>query len=61
MNKHVQAFMSAAAAFLGVQSEQQRQRDFSEQSPLPFIIAGVVLAVIFVASLMAIVSLVLSR
>ncbi|WP_230819260.1 MULTISPECIES: DUF2970 domain-containing protein [Rheinheimera] len=41
---------------VGVQSEQQRQRDFSATSPLPFIIAGVIFTLLFVALLLAVVT-----
>ncbi|MPY25829.1 DUF2970 domain-containing protein [Shewanella psychropiezotolerans] len=52
--------MSTLAAFLGVQSEQNRQRDFQSSSPLPFIIMGIILAIGLVLSLIFIVKLVLS-
>ncbi|QIR16270.1 DUF2970 domain-containing protein [Shewanella aestuarii] len=52
-------FSSTVAAFFGVQTEQNRHRDFQQQSPLPFIIMGVILAFVFVIGLLAIVSQVL--
>ncbi|WP_363322315.1 DUF2970 domain-containing protein [uncultured Ferrimonas sp.] len=51
--------MSVLAALFGVQTEANRQRDFARQSPLPFIVVGVVLIVLFVLSLMALVQWVL--
>ncbi|QFU24773.1 DUF2970 domain-containing protein [Shewanella eurypsychrophilus] len=58
--KFWQLFSSTFAAFLGVQSEQNRQRDFQTSSPLPFIIMGIILAIVFVISLLFIVQQVLS-
>ncbi|MBE7214384.1 DUF2970 domain-containing protein [Shewanella benthica] len=60
LTKLFRLFMSTLAAFLGVQSEQNRQRDFQSSSPLPFIIMGVILAIGLVLSLIFIVKLVLS-
>ncbi|QDF65807.1 DUF2970 domain-containing protein [Shewanella sp. SNU WT4] len=59
MSKFWQAMLSAAAAFLGVQSDKQRQADFAEHSPLPFIIAGIVLTLLLVIALLLIVQSVL--
>ncbi|AZG33909.1 MAG: DUF2970 domain-containing protein [Shewanella psychromarinicola] len=53
-------FSSTVAAFFGVQTEQNRQKDFKNQSPLPFIIMGIILAIALVISLMLIVNQVLS-
>lgn len=55
-----QIIKAVAGAFVGVQSEQQRQQDFNAQSPLPYIIVGIVMAILFVAALITIVSIVLS-
>lgn len=56
--KTTRPILSAAAALFGVQSEQNRQADFSQSSARPFIIAGVVGIIVFVAVLMLIVHLV---
>ncbi|MGI2145345.1 DUF2970 domain-containing protein [Shewanella frigidimarina] len=53
-------FSSTVAAFFGVQTEQNRQKDFQTQSPLPFIIMGITLAIVLVISLMLIVNQVLN-
>jgi hypothetical protein len=53
-------FSSTVAAFFGVQTEQNRQKDFKDQSPLPFIIMGIILAIVLVISLILIVNQVLS-
>ncbi|BAJ03974.1 conserved hypothetical protein [Shewanella violacea DSS12] len=60
LTKLLRIFMSTLAAFLGVQTEQNRQRDFQSSSPLPFIIMGIVLAIGLVLTLIFIVSQVLS-
>ncbi|MFT6257715.1 MULTISPECIES: DUF2970 domain-containing protein [unclassified Shewanella] len=53
-------FSSTVAAFFGVQTEKNRQKDFQNQSPLPFIIMGIILAIALVISLILIVNQVLS-
>ena len=55
-----QIIKAVAGAFIGVQSEQQRQQDFNTQSPLPYIIVGVVMTLLFIAALITIVTIVLS-
>ncbi|WP_231562090.1 DUF2970 domain-containing protein [Colwellia psychrerythraea] len=52
-------FKSVAAAFFGVQSESSRKRDFSQGKLSHFIIVGVISVLIFIASLIAVVSLVM--
>lgn len=52
------AFSVIAAAF-GVQSEAARERDFSQGSPLPYIIGGLVFTVLFVLTIVGVVMLVL--
>ncbi|MCG9748167.1 DUF2970 domain-containing protein [Shewanella sp. Isolate8] len=56
----LQLFLSTLAAFFGVQTEQNRVRDFQSRSPLPFIVMGILLAIALVASLIFIVKLVLA-
>ncbi|MBB1322383.1 MULTISPECIES: DUF2970 domain-containing protein [Shewanella] len=53
-------FSSTVAAFFGVQTEQNRQKDFQTQSPLPFIIMGIILAITLVISIILIVNQVLT-
>ncbi|MFC0049095.1 DUF2970 domain-containing protein [Rheinheimera tilapiae] len=55
-----QILKAVFGAFIGVQSEQQRQQDFQTQDPLPYIIAGVIVTLCFVLGLMLIVRWVLS-
>ncbi|MCW3172760.1 DUF2970 domain-containing protein [Shewanella subflava] len=51
---------STIAAFLGVQTEKNRQRDFNTTSPVPFILMGIMLTIVMVLTLVAIVNHVLS-
>ncbi|WP_084643960.1 DUF2970 domain-containing protein [Ferrimonas futtsuensis] len=51
---------SVLAALFGVQSEANRQRDFSHSSPLPFILTGILLVSLFVLGLIALVNWVLA-
>ncbi|SFC40320.1 Protein of unknown function [Marinospirillum celere] len=44
----LQVIKSVLAAFLGVQSEKNRQQDFQSRSPWPFIVTGVVMTLVFV-------------
>lgn len=55
-----QILKAVFGAFIGVQSEQQRQQDFQTQSPFPYIVAGIILTIFFVLALILIVKLVLS-
>ena len=52
---------SAFAAAFGVQSRRNRERDFKSKSIVPFIIAGIVFTVLFVATVLLIVRLVLAN
>ncbi len=54
-----ETFKSVGAAFFGVQSDKNRQRDFTQGKLSHFIIAGLIAVVVFVTALIAIVSLVL--
>ena len=54
-----QLVISVFGAAFGVQTEATRQRDFNSSSPLPYIIAGLVFTVLFVLTIMGVVSLVL--
>ncbi len=52
---------SVAAAFFGVQSDKNRKRDFTNGKFSHFVIVGLLGVVIFVATLVAIVNLVLPK
>ncbi len=43
-----QVIKSILAAFVGVQSDQNRQRDFQHGRPVHFIIAGLLLTLLFI-------------
>jgi hypothetical protein len=49
---------SALAAALGVQSAENRERDFQHGSPKAFIIAGLIFTVLFIGTVITVVSLV---
>ncbi|WP_220769150.1 DUF2970 domain-containing protein [Shewanella sp. MBTL60-007] len=55
-----QILSSTLSAFFGVQTEQNRIRDFQTSSPLAFIIMGIILAMVFVVMLLLIVNQVLA-
>ena len=55
-----QLVISVFGAAFGVQTEATRQRDFNTSSPLPYIIAGLIFTVLFVLTIMGVVSLVLA-
>jgi Protein of unknown function (DUF2970) len=46
--------LSALAAFIGVQSDKNRERDFQQKSILPFMLVGVVLAAGFIITLIVV-------
>ncbi len=52
--------LSVLAAFLGVQTEKNRQRDFQHGSPKAYIIIGVILTILFVLGLVGVVNLVMA-
>jgi len=53
-----QTIKSVLAAFFGVQSEKNRQIDFSQGKASHFIIVGIMMVAVFIASLVAVVYLV---
>ncbi|HAW92309.1 MULTISPECIES: DUF2970 domain-containing protein [unclassified Arsukibacterium] len=55
-----QVIKAVLGAFAGVQSEKQRQLDFQTSSLVPYIVAGIIAALLFVAALLLTVSLVLA-
>ena len=54
-----QVTMSVLAAALGVQTDKNRERDFSQSSPLPYIVGGLLFTVLFVLTIAGVVMLVL--
>jgi hypothetical protein len=53
--------LSVLAAGFGVQSDKNRQRDFTHGSPLAFILGGLLFTLLFIASVATIVGVVLSN
>lgn len=51
---------STVAAAFGVQSEKNRQRDFTHGKASAFIIAGIIFVTVFVAAVYSVVQIVLS-
>jgi hypothetical protein len=41
---------------LGVQSQRNYEEDFTESSPIPFIITGVILVIVFILALVLLVN-----
>ena len=56
----LEMFGSAISAMIGVQSREKRERDFARGRASHFIIVGAVITALFVLSMAAVVSLVLS-
>lgn len=56
-----QVIKSVLAAALGVQSDENRQKDFEKGSLSTYIIAGVIFTVLFVSGLVFLVSTVLGK
>ena len=54
-----QVVTSVFAAALGVQTRENRERDFSKGNPIVFILAGLVFTALFVLTIVGVVYLVL--
>jgi len=54
-----EVFKSVGAAFFGVQSNKNRERDFTQGKFSHFIVVGLIAVALFIGSLVAIVALVL--
>lgn len=54
-----QVLLSVLAAAFGVQSEKNRQRDFSRGRPIHFVLVGVLATLLFIVLLYGLVRLVL--
>ncbi len=55
----LQVVASVLSAFFGVQSQRNRERDFSHGNPFVFIAVGVVLTALFVLAVWSVVQMVL--
>lgn len=51
---------SVFRAWFGVQKEENRKRDFSSNNPTPFIVAGIIFAVVMVLGVIIAVNIALS-
>lgn len=47
---------SVAASAIGVQSNENREHDFQQKSPLPYIVVGVVFVILFITSILLVVN-----
>lgn len=56
MSKLLRVVQSTLAAAIGVQSKENRERDFEEGNAGTFIVAGVLFTVLFVAAIVVVVS-----
>lgn len=56
----LQVLQSVLAAFFGVQSDRNRERDFTGGRATPFIVAGLVVTLVFIAVVWTVVRLVLA-
>lgn len=56
----VDVLKSVLASFFGVQSDENRKRDFQHGNPAQFIIVGLVLTVLFIVGMILIVKLILA-
>ena len=55
-----QVIVSVFRAWLGVQTNENRKRDFSSSDPVPFIIAGVIFTLIMIVGVIIAVKIALS-
>ena len=56
MSKLLRVVQSTLAAAIGVQSKKNRERDFEEGNAGTFIVAGILFTVLFVATIVVVVS-----
>ena len=56
MSKILRVVQSTLAAAIGVQSKKNRERDFEEGNAGTFIVAGILFTVLFVATIVIVVS-----
>jgi hypothetical protein len=56
VSKLIRIVQSTLAAAIGVQSKENRERDFEEGNAGTFIVAGVLFTVLFVATIVVVVS-----
>ena len=56
MSKILRVVQSTLAAAIGVQSKKNRERDFEEGNAGTFIVAGILFTVLFIATIVVVVS-----
>ncbi|MBT5066845.1 MAG: DUF2970 domain-containing protein [Halieaceae bacterium] len=56
MSKILRIVQSTLAAAIGVQSKKNRERDFEEGNASTFIVAGILFTVLFIATIVVVVS-----
>ena len=56
MSKILRVVQSTLAAAIGVQSKKNRERDFEEGNASTFIVAGILFTVLFIATIVVVVS-----
>lgn len=57
----MQVVASVLAGALGVQSSKNRERDFSQNTFLPYIVGGIIFTILFAGGLALLVSMLLSN
>ncbi len=55
----IQVFKSVFSAFIGVQSNENRQKDFAQGSLKLYVIAGIIFTIAFISGLVLLVSAIL--
>lgn len=50
---------SVLSAFVGVQSNQKREEDFSKGKPMPFILVGIAGTLLFILTILLVVNIVI--
>lgn len=59
MNEFLSAIKSVMAAFVGVQKKKNLEEDFGKKSAMPFIVAGLMMGVLFVLVVYSVVQFIL--
>lgn len=55
-NSFKQTILSVAAAFIGIQSNKNRQRDFNKGQASHFVMAGIIAVILFIILLLTLVT-----
>jgi hypothetical protein len=56
----LRAIKSVMLAMIGVQKSKNLKEDFSKKSAMPFIVAGIIMTLVFILSIWAVVNIALS-